>query len=60
MADIFPELRCRGALNLVIAAIVYWNTSYMDKATDHLRRQAGGPNRACSGTSRLWAGITLS
>ena len=26
------------ALNLVIAAVVYWNTLYMDKATDHLRR----------------------
>ena len=24
------------ALNLVIAAIVFWNTPYMDKATDHL------------------------
>ena len=27
------------ALNLVIAAIVYWNTWYLDKAADHLRRQ---------------------
>ena len=26
------------APNLVIAAIVYWNTTYMDKTTDHLRR----------------------
>ena len=26
------------ALNLVIAAIVYWNTLYMDKATEHLRK----------------------
>ena len=26
------------ALNLVIAAIMYWNTCYMDKAADHLRR----------------------
>ena len=25
------------ALNLVIAAIIFWNTLYMDKATDHLR-----------------------
>ena len=31
------------ALNLVIAAIVYWNTSYMDKATEHLRRRARLP-----------------
>ena len=36
-------MRCRGALNLVIAAIVYWNASYMDKATDHLRRQGRLP-----------------
>ena len=26
------------ALNLVIAAIVYWNTCYIDKAAEHLRR----------------------
>ena len=26
------------ALSLVIAAIVYWNTWYLDKAADHLRR----------------------
>ncbi len=26
------------ALNLAIAAIVYWNTLYMDKATEHLRK----------------------
>ena len=31
------------ALNLVIAAIVYWNTSYMEKATDHLRRHGRLP-----------------
>ena len=27
------------ALNLVIAAITYWNTFYMDKAASHLQRQ---------------------
>ena len=32
------------ALNLVIAAIVYWNTSYMDKASEHLRRQGRLPD----------------
>ena len=32
------------ALNLVIAAIVYWNTTYLDKATDHLRRQGRLPD----------------
>ena len=26
------------ALNLVIAVIVYWNTSYIEKAANHLRR----------------------
>ena len=25
------------ALNLVIAAIVYWNTWYLDRAAEHLR-----------------------
>ena len=32
------------ALNLVIAAIVYWNTAYMDKAASHLRRQGELPD----------------
>ena len=27
------------ALNLVIAAIVYWNTWYLDRAAEHLRRR---------------------
>ena len=31
------------ALKLVIAAVVYWNTLYMDKATDHLRRRCQLP-----------------
>ena len=36
--DIKPSamLNKLGALNLVIAAIVYWNTMYMDKAAQHL------------------------
>ena len=36
--------RVRPEMNLVIAAIVYWNTSYMDKATDHMRQQGRLPN----------------
>ena len=48
------------ALNPVIAAIVYWNTSYMDKAPTTCDGRAVCRNRACSGTSRLWAGITSS
>ena len=32
------------ALNLVIAAIVYWNTCYMDKAANYLRRQGRLPD----------------
>ena len=31
-------------LNLVIAAIVYWNTSYIEKAANHLRRERRLPN----------------
>ena len=46
-------------LNLVIAAIVYWNTSYMDKAAEHLRRHGRLPDpRECSDTSRRRAGAT--
>ena len=33
------------ALNLVIAAITYWNTLYIDKATSHLQRQRLLPDR---------------
>ena len=32
------------ALNLVLAAIIYWNTSYMDKAADYLRRKGRLPD----------------
>ena len=32
------------ALDLVIAAIVYWNTWYLDKAATHLRRQGRLPD----------------
>ena len=32
------------ALNLVIAAIVYWNTCYMDKAANYQRRQGRLPD----------------
>ena len=32
------------ALNMVIAAIVFWNTLYMDKATTHLARRGQVPD----------------
>ena len=32
------------ALNLVIAAIVYWNTSYIEKVANHLRRERRLPD----------------
>lgn len=37
-----PDLRrrCHAGLNLVIAAIVYWNTIYMDATAQHLRSAA--------------------
>ena len=28
-----------SGLNLVVSAIVYWNTVYLSRATDYLRRQ---------------------
>ena len=46
------------ALNLVIAALVYWNTSYMDKAANYLRRQGGCQTLTCLGMSPLWGGTT--
>ena len=33
------QQQCVMALNLAIAAIVYWNTSYIDTAVNHLRRE---------------------
>ena len=33
------------ALNLVIAAIIYWNTTYMDKSATHLQRLGRLPDR---------------
>ena len=38
------QQRCVMALSLVIAAIVYWNTCYMDKAANYLRRQGRLPD----------------
>ncbi len=32
------------ALNLVIAAIIFWNTLYMDKATDYLGKTGQMPD----------------
>ncbi|MFV1590621.1 Tn3 family transposase [Phaeobacter sp. JH20_39] len=50
------------ALNMVIAAIVYWNTLYMDKAADHLARQGQIPDPTLLGhTSPLgWAHVILT
>ena len=31
-------------LNLIIAAVVYWNTLYIDKAAEHLRRRGRLPD----------------
>ena len=36
--------RTAPALNLIITAIVYWNTCYMDKAANFLRRQGRLPD----------------
>ena len=49
------------ALNMVIAAIVYWNTLYMDKAADHLVCQGQIPNPTLLGHTSppRWAHVIL-
>ena len=50
------------ALNLVIAAIVYWNTSYIDKAANHLRRERrlANPNLLRHVSPLGWEHIVLT
>ncbi|PHQ82079.1 MAG: transposase [Thalassobium sp.] len=50
------------ALNMVIAAIMFWNTLYMDKASAHLARQGQIPNpKLLCHTSPLgWEHIILT
>ena len=50
------------ALNLVIAAIVYWNTSYIDKAVNHLRRERrlANPNLLRHVSPLGWKHIVLT
>ena len=50
------------ALNLVIPAIVYWNTSYIDKAVNHLRRERrlANPNLLRHVSPLGWKHIVLT
>ena len=50
------------ALNLVIPAIVYWNTSYIDKAVNHLRRERrlANPNLLRHVSPLGWEHIVLT
>ena len=49
------------ALNLVITAIVYWNTLYIwTRPPTTCDDTVGYPTPACSGTSRRWARTTSS
>jgi hypothetical protein len=60
-SDVAQQKRAM-ALNMVIAAIVLWNTLYMDKAATHLTRQGQIPNpKLLSHTSPLgWEHIILT
>ena len=52
------EHRASG-LNLVIAAIAYWNTIYLDRAVDRLRgRGVRACRSTCCRTFRRWVGAT--
>jgi hypothetical protein len=64
LADRGPEaqqFRASG-LNLVIAAIVYWNSTYLADAVDHLRKDRGEiPAELLAHTSPLtWEHIGFS
>ena len=51
-----------SGLNLVIAAIVHWNTVYMERAVAHLRSSGGTvPDELLAHTSPLgWSHISLT
>jgi hypothetical protein len=51
------QFRASG-LNLVIAAIVYWNSTYIADAVNHFRAPASPRPTSCSPTPRQWAGAT--
>ena len=56
-----PQYRASG-LNLVIAAIVYWNSIYMADAVSHLRATGGAvPSQLLTHTSPVgWEHIAFS
>ncbi len=57
----FDDQRLRaGGLNLVVAAIVFWNTVYLEPAVATLRAAGLEVQRSCSSTPRPWAGSTSS
>ena len=37
------QLRRASGLNLLVAAIILWNTTYLQRAVDHLRKQGHRP-----------------
>jgi TnpA family transposase len=41
-----------SGLDLVVSAVIHWNTVYLGRAVDHLRRQGGSFRLAFSSTSR--------
>jgi TnpA family transposase len=55
----FENQRYRASgLNLVVAAIVLWNTVYLGRAIHALREQGQSVDEYFWPTSRLWAGNT--
>ncbi len=49
------------ALYLVVAAIILWNTAYLDHALQSVTRRRGVCSRRLSaGTSRRWAGSIIT
>ncbi len=55
----FEQQRYRASgLNLVTAAIVLWNTVYLERATNALRSHDPRWTTTCCATCRCWAGNT--
>jgi TnpA family transposase len=55
----FEQQRYRASgLNLVTAAIVLWNTVYLERASNALRGHGQTSMTPCCSTCRRWAGST--
>jgi TnpA family transposase len=56
----FEQQRWASGLNLVTAAIVLWNTVYLERATQGWSRPASRWTASCCNSCRRWEHINLT